>query len=151
MLCLNIIRVFFDRSIINFSQQHWSHEDENLRAYISQKAKTDIQPMPSREEIIEKMYDKGLDSYTDEVVNFFYSKYRSMRYVILKDKRGLLTYQLEAIYQFDIEEWAYICTHDAMPAMWQQFNDNSSISFFENMDELLSAINEEPEYKLYFA
>lgn len=122
-----------------------------LERIFRRKSKPDIPPMPSWEEIIEKMYDRGLDSYTDEVVKVLYSKDRSMRYVILKDKRGLLTYQLEAIYQFDMEECEYICTHDALPAMWQQFNENVSISYFENMDELLSAINKEPEYKLYFA
>ena len=32
-----------------------------------------------------------------------------MRYVVLKDEKGLFTFQLEAIYQFDEEEWKYIC------------------------------------------
>ena len=74
-----------------------------------------------------------------------------MRYVVLKDEKGFFTYQLEAIYQYDEDEWKYICSHDnALPAMWEPFRGIAGKSFFENMDELLKELNAEPEYKSYF-
>lgn len=110
-----------------------------------------IPAMPSWEEIVETMYDKHLDSFADEVVSVIYSIDKTMRYVILKDERGLLTYQLEAIYQFDEDEWQYIFSDDnALPAMWEPFNNVLGSSFFENDEELLKGMKEEPEYKQYF-
>lgn len=60
--------------------------------------------MPSWEAVIEMMYDKHLDVFSDEIEKVFYSKDCSMRYVVLKDKKGFFTYQLEAIYQYNEEE-----------------------------------------------
>ena len=61
------------------------------------KAKAPIPPMPSWETVVEMMYDKHLDAFSDEVVKVIYSKDRSMRYVVLKDEKDFFTYQLEAI------------------------------------------------------
>ena len=36
------------------------------------------------------MYDKHLDTFSDEVVKVFYSKDRLMRYVVLKDEKVFL-------------------------------------------------------------
>lgn len=69
----------------------------------------------------------------------------------MKDEKGLFTYQLEAIYQFDEDEWKYICSHnDALPAMWEPFRDIVGKSFYENEEELLKEMKEEPEYKQFF-
>ena len=115
------------------------------------KLKEETPPMPSWETVVEMMYDKHLDAFSDEIVEVIYSKDRSMRYVVLKDEKGLFTYQLEAIYQYDEDEWKYICSHDnALPAMWEPFRGIVGKSFFENMDELLKELNAEPEYKSYF-
>ena len=115
------------------------------------KLKEEIPPMPSWETVVEMMYDKHLDAFSDEIAKVIYSKDRSMRYVVLKDEKGLFTYQLEAIYQYDEDEWKYICSHDnALPAMWEPFRGIVGKSFFENMDELLKELNAEPEYKSYF-
>ena len=115
------------------------------------KLKEETPPMPSWETVVEMMYDKHLDAFSDEIVKVIYSKDRSMRYVVLKDKKGFFTYQLEAIYQYDEDEWKYICSHDnALPAMWEPFRGIVGKSFFENMDELLTELNAEPEYKSYF-
>ncbi len=123
-----------------------------IECIFRKRIKPDIPPMPSWEEIIEKMYDRQLDSYADEVVKVIYSKDRSMRYVVLKVKRDLLIYQLEAIYKFDREEWENFRLYDnALPAMWEPLEGNTSISFFESMDELLVGMKEEPEYKQRFA
>ena len=97
------------------------------------------------------MYDKHLDAFSDDVVKVIYSKDRSMRYVVLKDEKGFFTYQLEAIYQYDKDEWKYICTYDnALPAIWEPFRGIVGKSVFENMDELLKELKAEPEYKSYF-
>lgn len=110
-----------------------------------------VPPMPSWEAIIEMMYDKHLDAFADEVVKVIYSKDKSMRYVVLKDDKDLFTYQLEAIYQFDEDEWKYICSHDnALPAMWEPFRGIVGNSFFDNQTEVLKELMSEPEYKQHF-
>jgi len=115
------------------------------------KSKEETLPMPSWETVVEMMYDKHLDAFSDEVVKVVYSKDRSMRYVVLKDEKGFYTYQLEAIYQYDEDEWQYICSHDnVLPAMWEPFRGIIGKSVFENMDELLKELKAEPEYKSYF-
>ena len=107
--------------------------------------------MPPWSEIVEMMKDKHLDAFADEVVRVVYSADKTMRYVVLKDEKGLFTYQLEAIYQFDEDEWKYICSNnDALPAMWEPFRGFAGKSFFENEEELLKEMEEEPEYKQYF-
>ncbi len=111
----------------------------------------DISPIPTWETTVEMMYNKHLDAFDGEVVNVIYSKDRSMRYVVLKDEKGFFTYQLEAIYQYDQDEWKYICSHDsALPAMWEPFRGIIGESVFENIDELLKEIKSETEYKIYF-
>ena len=115
------------------------------------KAKQNIPPMPSWDTIVEMMRDKHLDAFADEVVDVIYSEDRSMRYVILKGDNQLLTYQLEAIYQFDEDEWKNICSHDhALPAMWEPFRGIVGKSFFESMEELIREMKLEPEYKQFF-
>ncbi len=115
------------------------------------KLKVSIPPMPSWETVVEMMRDKYLDAFADEVVDVIYSKDRSMRYVILKDEKGLFTYQLEAIYQYDEDEWKYISSdNDALPAMWEPFRGIIGKSVFENTNELLKELRAEPEYKQYF-
>lgn len=115
------------------------------------KPQRDILPMPSWNIIIEMMYDKHLDAFADEVIDVMYSRDHSMRYVILKGDNDLLTYQLEAIYQFDEDEWKYICSHDhALPAMWEPFRGIVRKSFFESIEELRKEMESEPEYKQYF-
>ena len=54
------------------------------------------------------LYDKGLDAFCDEVIGVIYSHDKSMRYVFLRDEKGIYTYQFEAIYQFDEDDWKYI-------------------------------------------
>ena len=121
----------------------------NLFKRLFQKERTrQIPAMPPWAEIVEMMYDKSLPK---EVVNVVYSPDKTMRYVVLKDERGLFTYQLEAIYKFDEDKWKYICFHnDALPAMWEPFPGVAGKSLFENEEELLKEIKEEPAYKRYF-
>ena len=122
-----------------------------LTKLFKKNAKEETPPMPSWETVVEMMYDKHLDAFSDEVVKVIYSKDRSMRYVVLKDEKDFFTYQLEAIYQYDEDEWKYICSQDnALPAMWEPFRGIVGISVFENMDELIKELKEEPEYKSYF-
>ena len=115
------------------------------------KPKQNIPQMPSWESIVEMMRDKHLDAFADQVVNVIYSQDCSMRYVVLKGENGLFTYQLEAIYQYDEDEWKYICSHDdALPAMWEPFRGIVGKSVFENTNDLLKELKSEPEYKQYF-
>ncbi len=115
------------------------------------KPKATAPSIPSWETVIEIMYDQNLDTFADEVTEVIYSTNRSMRYVILKDEKGFFTYQLEAIYQYDADEWVYISSKDhALPAMWEPFKGIKGKSLFNNMDALKKELQTEPEYKRYF-
>lgn len=115
------------------------------------KTNQSVPPLPSWETVVEMMYDKHLNAFADEVIKVIYSKDRSMRYIILKDEKGIFTYQLEAIYQFEEDEWKYVGSHDdALPAMWEPFRGIVGKSFFNNTEELLKEMKAEPEYKQYF-
>lgn len=116
-----------------------------------QKSKPYIPPMPSWETIVEMMYDQNLGGYTDELVQAIYSKDKSKRYIILKDEKGFFTYQLEAIYPYDPDEWQYrAADQPALPATWEPFHGVTGKSIFENKEELLNEMKTEPEYQQYF-
>lgn len=111
----------------------------------------EIPAMPSWSEIVEMMYDKCLDVYSREVVRVVYSADKAKRYVVLKDEKGLFTYQPEAIYQFDEDEWKYIYSNDAaLPATWEPIVGFGGKSLFENEEELMKEMKQQPEYKQYF-
>lgn len=122
-----------------------------FKTLFQKEKRQEIPAMPPWEEIVEIMFDKHLETFADEVVDVVYSIDKTMRYVVLKDEKGLFTYQLEAIYQFDEDEWKYTYSqNDALPAMWEPFRGVVGKSFFENEEELLKEMKEEPEYKQYF-
>ena len=122
-----------------------------LTKLFKKKPVVEIPPRPSWETVVEMMYDKHLDEFSDEVVKVIYSKDSSMRFVVLKNKKGFFTYQLESIYQYDEDEWKYIGSQDnALPAMWEPFRGIVGKSVFESIDELLKELKAEPEYKSYF-
>lgn len=101
--------------------------------------------------MVEIMYDKHLDAFSEEVVRVIYSIDRSMRYVVLKNEKGYFTYQLEAIYQYEEDEWKYLSAQeDVLPALWEPFRGIVGKSIFENMDDLLKEIKAEAEFKHYF-
>ena len=115
------------------------------------RAKSNVPPMPSWDAIVQMLYDKQLDNYAQKVVQVIYSKDRSKRYVICKNDNGFFTHQLEAIYQYDPDEWQYIASNqDALPAMWEPFHGMTGKSVFENEEELLTQMRVEPEYQQYF-
>ncbi|MCH5191578.1 MAG: hypothetical protein J1F23_05375 [Oscillospiraceae bacterium] len=119
-----------------------------FKALFHKEKRKEIPPMPPWSEIVEIMYDKSLGSFVDEVVSVVYSGDRTMRYVILKDKKGHFTYQLETIYQFYEYEWQYICSGaDALPAMWKSVRGSG---LFAYETDLLKEMRSEPEYKQYF-
>ncbi len=110
-----------------------------------------IPSMPSWDKIVELLYDENLDAFCDEVINVLYSKDNSMRYVVLKDEKDIFTYELEAIYQFDEDEWKYICSNDGtLPAMWEPYLGKCGHSLFANEEDLMKDLKSQPEYKQYF-
>ena len=122
-----------------------------FRKLFHKSSSPNIPPMPPWEKIVEIMYNRDLDGYADEVVQVLYSKDRAKRYVILKDEKGFFTYRLEAIDQYDPEEWQYLASNpDALPAMWEPFCGIAAKSIFESKEELLSEMKAEPEYQRYF-
>ena len=120
------------------------------RLFQKEKPK-EVPAMPPWAEIVEMMYDKHFDTFVNEVVRVVYSADKTMRYVVLKDEKGLFTYQLEAIFQYDEDDWKYFYSDkDALPAMWEPISGIAWKSVFENEEELLKEMKEEPEYKQYF-
>ena len=63
-----------------------------LTKLFKKKPVVEIPPRHSWETVVEMMYDKHLDAFSDEVVKVIYSKDRSMRYVVLKDEKEFFTY-----------------------------------------------------------
>ncbi len=120
-----------------------------LLRYSKQK-KTDVPPIPSWGEIVDRMYGQGLDAFSDEVYGVIYSCDRAMRYVILKDEKGFYSYCLEAIYQFDEDEWRYVCESKDVPAMWEPHPEVKSSSLFDTKESALREMRAEPYYKNYF-
>ena len=119
--------------------------------WFKRNLKPSTSPMPTHETLVEMMYDKHLDAFSDEVVRVIYSRDRSMRYVVLKNEKGYFTYQLEAIYQYEEDEWKYLSAQeDVLPALWEPFRGIVGKSIFENMDDLLKEIKAEAEFKHYF-
>ena len=119
--------------------------------WFNRNPKPPTSPIPSRETMVEIMYDKHLDAFSEEVVRVIYSIDRSMRYVVLKNEKGYFTYQLEAIYQYEEDEWKYLSAQeDVLPALWEPFRGIVGKSIFENMDDLLKEIKAEAEFKHYF-
>lgn len=114
------------------------------------KQKKEVPQIQSWESIVDALYDDGLDAFCNEVIRVIYSKDRSMRYVILKDEENLLTYELEAIYQFYNDEWQYLCSHTAIPAMWEPYRGVLGHSVFACEEDLMRELMAEPEYKKFF-
>lgn len=124
---------------------------DKIKKWLRKKPQRKTPSIPEWKEIVEIMYDKHLDAFADEVVKVVYSKEKTMRYVVLKDEKGFFTYQLEAIYQYDKDEWEYIfSSNNALPAMWELFRGITGKSVFSNEKELLKEMKAEPEYKQYF-
>jgi hypothetical protein len=125
-----------------------------LKRIFNKNRKLDAKPtplMPFWDNIVELLYDKNLDSFCGEVIKVLYSKDKSMRYVVLKDEKGIFTYHLEEIYQFDEDEWKYICDNDdAIPAMWETHLGSCGYSRFANEEDLMRDLKSQPEYKQYF-
>ena len=124
---------------------------KNWIASVFKKKVAQIPPMPSWESVVEIMYDKQLDSVLDEVVKVIYSKDKTKRYVIVKSKKGFLTYGLEVLCAFDEDEWQFIGREkDALPGYWGPSSGRGVTSIFEREEELLRELVCEPEYKCYF-
>ena len=124
---------------------------KNWIASVFKKKVAQIPPMPTWESVVEIMYDKQLDSFLDEVVKVIYSKDKTKRYVILKSKKGFLTYGLEVLYAFDEDEWQFVGRgKDALPGYWDPSSGRGVKSVFEREEELLRELVCEPEYKCYF-
>lgn len=106
--------------------------------------------MPSWEEIVPMMYDKGLDGRLDEIVQVIYNSDRSKRFIILKSEHGYYKYIYEVLHQFDEEERMYIGNRPgALPAKREPIG-NSRVSLFSDVDGVPENMKASPEYKLHF-
>lgn len=108
--------------------------------------------MPPFCEIVEMMSDKGL-SYSEDlqIIKVIYNEEKTKRYIVLKSVKGYYKYTYEELHVLDEEEWAYVCNLDNVnPAYWASMDRSSACSFFGTEDETISALYQEPEYKMYF-
>lgn len=138
-------------SYISDEKNFFSKIKERLTKLFKKKYDRQLPERPDWETVVEMMYDKQLDCFDDEIIRVIYSKDKSKRYLILKKESGVLTYQLEVIYQYDDEEWKYICdSKDALPAMWEPYYTEWRFSHFEREEELMNELIHEPEYKQFF-
>ena len=109
-------------------------------------------PTLTREEIIIAMRDKDLGG--EDVVEVFYSKDQTKRFVVYRNKEGLYSYGLEWLTFFDEEEWQYIRrSHpkETLPAMWESAYGTSARSLFGTKEEALKELFLEPAYITHFA
>lgn len=107
----------------------------------------DIPPRPSYDEVIQIMYDKGID---ESAIKVIYSKDNTKRVLLFKNEKNYYEYSFEYLYQFDEEEWKYT-THSKgmLPAMWIP-PVNETISIFDTLEHALDNLYTEPYYKQYF-
>lgn len=117
----------------------------------AEKPKADTSVRISWEEAVALLYDKQLD-FVATVIKVIYSKDKSMRYVVLKDDRGLFSYELQAIYPYEEEnKEKFVNLQDnEVSAQWKAFEGRRGKSLFETEKELLTQIENEPEFNKYF-
>ena len=120
-----------------------------FRKIKARKANIDVPPMPSWNDIVEMLYQKGLENFCDEVVKVFYSRDKAQRYVILKNSKGFFTYILEKIYQYDEDDWKYSFNYNSCPGYWITV-ENKNKSIFSSLDDALNELEKEPEYRGFF-
>lgn len=123
-----------------------------LSKLFHRKEQTNIlSPIPPWSDIVNIMYDKNLDCFTDEFVRVIYNPDQTKRFVILKSENGYYKYVYEELQAFDEEEWMYISKQtDALPAMWVQIQDNESTSLYGSLEDVMKEIEMSHEYKTYF-
>lgn len=104
--------------------------------------------VPTREEIVESMHDKGLN-YIDKykIINVLYSSDNEHRFVILKADDNYLTYSFESLRFYDNDELSY-CS-DGEFAYWLPENYGSK-PVFNDLGILMRELTATPEYKTFF-
>ena len=114
-----------------------------------------VPPMPSWEEVVEQLHDKGLDWFAKEVVEVLYSRDGAMRYVILRRDNGVLSYVLQKICMEDPEEWERLHSigllHPVKAGRWENVSPSDGSSFFNSFEEMLEELQREWTYETYFA
>lgn len=109
---------------------------------------------PARDEIIQMMFDKDLDSWNGEVQNVIYSIDKTKRFVILKNK-NVYKYTFQEIHFFDYDEYAWFCAdslepNKVMPAYWESEDTAGAYSFFGTLEETMKNMCLDPNYITYF-
>ncbi len=83
--------------------------------------------------------------FSDEVIDVFYSKDGTSRFVLLKRNDGLYSYALEKIDFFDEEDLRYLRGVTFLPGVWRPCGE-AGASIFETAKEALRGLQSEPEY-----
>ncbi len=122
-----------------------------LKRIFKKSTISEYKPMPEWQDIVEMMYDRNLDSFQGKIIKVLYSKDKTARCVVLKDKTGTFRYCFEILYQFDQDEWEYICNKkDAFPAMWIEPNGEKTVSIFDTEESVMRELLCDPYYKIHF-
>ena len=132
--------------MLEFIKSLFSHHNTTKADWVPER------PKPSWPEIVDLMYDKGLSSFIDDVIQVVYSTDREKRIVILKSKYGYYSYCIEQLVEFDDDEWLYVSRDpDSLPAMWEGLQTVSGLSLFGTEQEAWNDLINLPEYKTYFS
>lgn len=108
--------------------------------------------MPTWDEIVEHMQGKELPFEKDTIVRIILSKDRSKRIMILRSDHGYYQMVYEEIRVWDEDEWNYFCNDlDRYPAWWEPVDSTlNRTSFYGAEEDILRAVTDSPEYKMFF-
>lgn len=110
-------------------------------------------PLPSWEQTVEIMHNKNLSCIdAEEILQVVYTKDKTKRAIILKDKKGLYGYLTEELFPFDENEWQFVSQDEnALPGMWiGAATGLDGSSYFSTQEDAMKELMCDPWYKHFF-
>lgn len=106
------------------------------------RGRTSKKPLPSREQIVQMCYDKGLERFRDTVVSVYYSKEKDYRGIILKKSESVFYIVYEQLIPYDEVEWNN--NSGDFPGCWQPVNDRNS--YYDTVERAEKELFLEPRF-----
>ena len=97
------------------------------------------------EEILDYLYDYGLEWFDDDLIKLIYSKDRSRRFLILRSKSGIFKIALQQVLMD-----RYPDPYDPYPAHWEFVAGWDLRSFYDSEEDAFKNIIQSSEYQTYF-
>ena len=123
-----------------------------LDRLFSKKQPVSRREIPSWDEVVTHMQDKGLSFSSDTIARIIHSKDHSKRVIILRSDHGYFKTVYEEICVWDEDEWNYFYNNPTgYPAYWNLAESSiNSNSFYGTEEDAIKAIAESYEYKMFF-